>query len=218
MQFAVIADIVGSRKLADRGRAQLTIEGAVREVEEFAPAVRALVPTVGDEFQGVYADLATALLALTLLQLRLPIDAELRFGIGAGEVRAVTSGADHAIEDGPGWWAARRAIETVHRWEESRVPRARAWISSGDAESAETTAFLSSVNAYLVTKDHIVGGMGERARRLTYGTWLGRSQESLAADEGITQSAVSQALARAGSAALSLGLQELTANLPEALR
>ncbi|MFG6476404.1 SatD family protein [Microbacterium sp. P06] len=219
MDFAVIADIVGSRRLADRGDAQLAIERTVLDVErDYGRAVRRLAPTVGDEFQGVYGDLTSTLTALLLLQLRLPAHVEVRFGVGVGEVRSVASTGDRAIEDGPGWWAARQAIETVHRLEESRVPRARTWVTGGDEPAPETAVVLASVNAYLMVKDHLVGGMGDRARRLAYGTWLGRSQESLAAEEGVTQSAVSQALARSGSAALFLGLHEISSNLPEGLK
>ncbi len=52
--------------------------------------------------------------------------------------------------------------------------------------------------------------MSDRTRRLTAGRCLGRSQRDLAESEGISQSAVSQALASAGSAAIVEGFAVLT--------
>ena len=51
--------------------------------------------------------------------------------------------------------------------------------------------------------------MTERTRRLAYGRCLGATQASLAEQEGITQSAVSQALNSAGAAAVVEGFRVL---------
>lgn len=61
---------------------------------------------------------------------------------------------------------------------------------------------VDHVNAYLLARDHMVGAMSQRARRLTYGRCLQRTQRELASREGISQSAVSQALAGSGSQAI----------------
>ena len=83
MVAAVIADIVGSRELEDRVAAQRALDAALADLAAAGPrAVRAMLPTVGDELQGVYPDLAGALTATLLLQLTLPEAIELRFGIG----------------------------------------------------------------------------------------------------------------------------------------
>ena len=66
-------------------------------------------------------------------------------------------------------------------------------------------------NAYVLSRDQLVSSMSQRTRRLTYGRCLGRSQRDLAADEGITQSAVSQALASAGASAVVEGFLALRA-------
>lgn len=68
---------------------------------------------------------------------------------------------------------------------------------------------VRSVNAYLLVRDEIVGAMSPRTRRLAYGRCLGRTQHDLAAQEGITQSAVSQALATGGAAGLVAGFRIL---------
>lgn len=209
MSVAVIADIVGSRDLPDRDAAQRAIEAAIARVEREHPAAaRALTATVGDEFQGVYASLPAALRSLLLLQLALPDGIQCRFGIGVGEVAAVAS-AQGAISDGPGWWAARDAIEQVHRLEDRAVPSARTRIVGAPGEDADMAANILYANAYLLARDEIVGAMTGRARRLAYGRCLGVTQRELARAEGITQSAVSQALAGSGAAPVVAGFQAL---------
>lgn len=209
MTIAVIADIVGSRELPNRDAAQRAIEDAIARVDAEHPAAdRALTATVGDEFQGVYRTLPEALRSLLLLQLALPDGIQCRFGIGVGEVGAVDS-AQGAISDGPGWWAARDAIEQVHRMEDRAVPSARTRIVGSPGEDADMAAQILYANAYLLARDEIVGAMSARARRLTYGRCLGVTQRDLARTEGITQSAVSQALAGFGAAPVVAGFRAL---------
>jgi len=209
MVIAVIADIVGSRGLGDRGAAQRVLDETIARVEQDLPlAAQPLTPTVGDEQQGVYLDLGDALTSLLMVQLRLPDGIAFRFGLGVGEVRAVES-VHGELADGPGWYAARAAIETVHSREQRAVPRTRTWIvgAPGQDEVMETT--IAASNAYLLARDELVGAMSERERRLTYGRAVGRSQQELAAQEGISQPSVSKSLRSAGAAALIEGLSAL---------
>ena len=74
--------------------------------------------TVGDEFQGTYATLGEAVEAALRVRLALLPEVDTRFGLGRGEVTVLD--ARRGIEDGPGWWAARAAIEEVDR---GRRPR-----------------------------------------------------------------------------------------------
>ena len=115
MVIAVIADMVGSRRLPDRVAAQRVLDETIARLERQHPsAVEPLTPTVGDEQQGVYGDLGAALSSLLLLQLALPDDIGMRFGLGVGEVRSFDSSGGR-LSDGPGWWAARAAIEERSR-------------------------------------------------------------------------------------------------------
>ncbi len=205
----VIADIVGSRTLPDRTAAQRAIEDAVARTERDHPiARRPLAATVGDEFQGEYGCVSDALRSLLLIQLALPEGIELRFGVGIGAVDAVGSATD-AIVDGPGWWAARAAVDEAHRLQDRGMPRARTCVVGAQEEDAAMSARVPLANAYLRVRDELVGGMSERARRLAYGRALGRTQRELALDEGITQPAVSQTLSSAGVPALLAGLAAL---------
>lgn len=202
MTIAVLADIVGSRRLPDRGAAQRALDDAIARVQRDLPvATQPLRPTVGDEQQGIYSTMEGALASLLLLQLALPDTVECRFGIGIGQLGSVAA-AGGDIPDGPGWWAARAAIDIVHKKQQRAVPSARTWIVVAAEEDEAMRATVDLANAYLLVRDHIVGNMNERARRLTYGRCQRMTQRDLAAAEGITQPAVSQALAGAGAPAV----------------
>jgi hypothetical protein len=215
MTTVVIADIVGSRRLPDRESAQRALDDAIERVERDHPLARQpLRPTVGDEQQGVYPSLEAALASVLLLQLALPDGIECRFGIGIGEVRSIES-AGRQIPEGPGWWAARTAIEVVHGKQQRVAPSARTWTVAAPDEDGSMHAAATLANAYLLARDHLVGSMNERARRLTYGRCGGATQRELAESEGITQPAVSQALAGSGAAAVIEGFKALRSGLPQ---
>lgn len=211
MAIAVIADIVGSRRLADRAVAQRALDEAIARVQDdLAVTVEGFRPTVGDEQQAVYASLEDALCALLLLQLALPDGIECRFGIGVGPIHAVAS-TGGAIPEGPGWWAARDAIDHVHGLQQRAAPTARTWIVAATGEHDDVDAAVTMANAYLLARDDLVAGMSERARRLTYGRCLSSTQSDLATAEGISQSAVSQALTSSGARSVIAGFHSLRA-------
>ena len=213
MTVAVIADIVASRLLADRAGAQRAISDVVAEVERVLPvATQPLTAVVGDELQGEYPSLSAALASLLLVRLALPEGVECRFGVGVGDVRPIAVGG-REIPEGPAWWAARAAIEQVERLQQRAAPAARTWIERASGEDADMSEPIALATAYALSRDQAVSAMSERTRRLTYGRCLGRSQRELADEEGISQSAVSQALSAAGSAAVVEGFAVLVAGV-----
>jgi len=214
MAVTVIADIVGSRRLRDRAQAQREFDETIARVERGHPlALQPLRPTVGDEQQGLYRRLDDAMCALLLLQLALPDGLEFRFGIGIGAVTTVGS-AHGDLADGPGWWAARSAIETVHARQQRTVPSSRSWIVGAPGQDEVMESDIAASNAYLLARDHLVARMSARERRIAFGRASGMSQQQLAAQEGITQPSVSKALRGSGAAALLEGLAELREGRP----
>lgn len=198
---AVLLDLVDSREIAERSAVQREIERGFAAVDAAVPALEPLHPTVGDEFQAVYASVPAALGATLQARLALPPGIDCRVGLGRGPVRVVGSGVAGDLQDGPGWWRAREAIDRAHALEDGPVPTARGWFVGSDVPDAEEAA----INAYLLTRDALVGPMSDRERRLVLGTARGVPQRVLAEQESITQSAVSQALRRAGAGALLTG-------------
>lgn len=210
MTVVVIADIVASRRLDDRAAAQQRLAKAIAQVDTVLPvAAQPLTATVGDELQGEYPRLHDALASLLLVRLTLPDDIDCRFGVGVGEVRPIALD-DRTVPEGPAWWAARTAVEAVERMQQRAAPFARTWIAAAEGEDAAMVDTVAVANAYALARDQLVSAMSERTRRLTAGRCLGWSQRELAEREGISQSAVSQALSAAGSAALVEGFAALT--------
>ncbi|WP_460776505.1 SatD family protein [Microbacterium sp. GXF7504] len=210
IRAVVTADIIGSRSLPDRAGAQRAIDAAVARVESDLPtAQQPFTPTVGDELQAVYPTLEAALAAVLLLRLALPDGVDCRFGIGLGAVGVIPSAAGDVAE-GPGWWAARAAIETLHAKQVRALPNVRTWIGAADDADDDTRRLVRTANAYAWSRDELVSAMSERTRRLVYGRCLGATQRALAETEGITQSAVSQALTAAGAAAVVAGFTQLS--------
>lgn len=207
--FAVIADISHSRSHANRDALQAQVSSALGSVNGLVQAVEELGATIGDEFQGVYADLPTALRATLLAQLSLPTNVECRFGIGAGDLRVIGQGKAGNIQDGPAWWSARAAVNIARTHQYSKLRFVRTWYETDrhekDPSPADGASITSYVNAYLLSRDHLISEMKPRERRLFLGHLLGTTQAQLAEIEGITQSAVSQNLRRSGALALLAG-------------
>ncbi|WP_020691710.1 SatD family protein [Aeromicrobium massiliense] len=203
---ACIVDLVGSRRQGDRGAVQRALDVALAHVNEVAPGLEPLAPTVGDECQGVFPDVATALRASLLLRLALPGELDCRVGLGAGTVEDVGAGPYGRLQDGPAWWAARDAIVEAKRRESGRHRSLRSWYAVGD--DAHDALPADVVNAYLLCRDQLVAGMNDRARRILAGVLEGRTQVQIAQDEQVSQSAVSQSLQRSGAVAV-VGAAEL---------
>ena len=102
--FALIGDLVGSRRSTSRSVAQAGLETALRATSAVVPPVDRLETTVGDEFQGVYADLGRATLASLLVRLNLPAPMDARCGIGVGEREVYGADRTPMLQDGEAWW------------------------------------------------------------------------------------------------------------------
>jgi hypothetical protein len=201
LRATVIGDLVGSRRASNRPALHRRVATALREV-----ATGAIDPpafTVGDEFQGSYPTLGAAIdAALTVRLLLAPID--VRFGIGWGTVTVLD--ADAGIQDGPGWWTAREAIQQTA--EAQRQP-GFALVRTTFRADDDTRTDVPAVNAALICRDHLLGSLDERSLRIVRGLMTGRTKKELAAAERISPSAVSQRAARDGLDLIVLASQYL---------
>lgn len=204
----VIMDIVDSRKLVDRESAQAAIEAACAVVEQHLPALQPWQATVGDEFQAVFSTLHEALRSTAILRLSLPADIDCRFGIGRGTITSVSSISASRIQDGAGWWAARAAIDEARQREKARNPTLRSWFHA-NAHTAAQHSSTAITNAYLLTRDQLISSLNPKTRRYASGLLLGHTQTSIARQEDVTQSAVSQALKTSGAGTLIASLELL---------
>jgi hypothetical protein len=194
----LIGDVVRSRAAADRPalhtRLAELLETANDELEPVVP----LRITVGDEYQGCFESVGAALHAALWLRLQLAPQAELRHGVGWGSVAVLADSP--RIEDGPGWWAAREAIESVKL--EAIRPATRRMRTAYRIADETDGPDPAAVNAALMCRDQMVGSVSQRSLRLLRGTLAGRTQAELAEDEGISASAVSQRVRHDGLAVI----------------
>ncbi|MBW3068621.1 MULTISPECIES: SatD family protein [unclassified Actinomyces] len=198
VSYAIIADIVGSRRLTDRRAAQATFVDVLTRAAAGLALPQPPVATVGDEFQAVAASLPAALTLTLRVQLHLPEGLALRFGIGAGWVETVSSDAGGAdaeasIQDGTAWWAAREAIEQAHAVQDSGREFCHTWmrvaqdaVVPGGAQEGEAV-----VNALLLLRDQAVYRLRPRQRRMTMALLAGATQVEVARSEKVSQQAVS---------------------------
>jgi SatD family (SatD) len=198
----LIGDVVGSRRAADRSQLHHVLAAALRQVARDAIDPPAF--TVGDEFQGSYPAVGAAIDAALSLRLAIGPEIDVRFGIGWGTVTLLDAGA--GIQDGPGWWTAREAIrQTAAAQRQPGLTLVRTTFRA----DGDTRGDVAAVNAALICRDHLLGSLDERSLRIVRGLMTGRTKKGLAADEGISPSAVSQRASRDGLDLIVLASQYL---------
>ena len=149
---------------------------------------------------GRYALLALAMLVFTgcLLfsfhRIKQQHEVDLRHGVGTGPVEVLDAAT--GVQDGPGWWAAREAIEAAEM--AARRPRTRSLRTAYVASEAGRKDLQAAVNAALAGRDEILSGLDDRGLSVLRGMLAGTSQQRLAEAEGISASAVSQRIRSQG--------------------
>ncbi|AFM19351.1 hypothetical protein Mycch_4649 [Mycolicibacterium chubuense NBB4] len=198
----LIGDVVGSREFADRRALHRRLTAALVTVAD--TAVDAPAVTVGDEFQGAFRTVGQAIDAALTLRLTLAPDVDVRFGLGWGPITTLD---EHAgVQDGPGWWAAREAIEwTAAAQQQAGLTHVRTAFRNDTGEGADPHA----VNAALMCRDHLIGSLDARSLRILAGMRAGLSKKELAMAEHISASAVSQRAGRAGLDLILAAAEEL---------
>lgn len=194
----VIGDVVGSKGAGDRQELHRALLAGLEQVNQALEPVTPLWVTAGDEYQGCFAALGGALRATLRIRLALRAVTDVRHGVGWGAVTVLDE--EPRVEDGPGWWAARAAIETAEASERKAATRGlrTAYARAADVDGPDP----GLVNAALVLRDQLLHGVGEESLSVLAGMLAGMSQKEIAADLGISASAVSQRIRRDGLAAL----------------
>jgi len=115
MYFAIIGDIIESKKISERFKVQEKLEGVLAQMnEEYAPVIASnFTITIGDEFQGLLLDSTRILEIIDKIKISMqPVD--IRFGIGVGEITTKINNRLSIGADGPAYWNAREAILEIH--------------------------------------------------------------------------------------------------------
>lgn len=199
----LIGDVVDSRLHPDRQQLHDALEAAIGDANTAVTPLDPLVITLGDEFQGVFANLGDALSASFRVRAHLHPLADVRFGVGRGEVS--TLDPVRGVHDGPGYWAARDAIvEIEERATRPRSRTARTGYSPGAPEpggtgdNGDASDNVTALRVALDCLDFMVGSMSTTTRDILGGLMDGQSQHDVATRLGISASAVSQRVRRDG--------------------
>lgn len=198
----LIGDVVGSRRTADRSGLHERVASALDAVA--STAIDPPTFTVGDEFQGSYPTVGAAIDAALSVRLAVAPQVDVRFGIGWGEVTILDTAT--GIQDGPGWWSAREAIEwTAGAQQQPGLAHLRTAYRRAATDGPDPNA----VNAALMCRDHLIGSLDARSLRLLQGLLEQVTKKDLAVMEGISASAVSQRTTRDGLDLLVLACSQL---------
>lgn len=191
LRATLIGDVVASRRVADRAAAHRALSGALGEASDGAIDPPAF--TVGDEFQGSFRSVGAAIDAALAIRLAVAPMLDVRFGLGCGEVTVLDPAT--GIQDGPGWWAAREAIEWVAAAQQQPgLALIRTSFRAGQTARGDTDA----INAALMCRDHLLGSLDDRSLRIVRGLLGNQTKKDIATAEGISASAVSQRAGRDG--------------------
>lgn len=178
----LIGDVVGSRRSADRSRLQERLLSVLDQISRKLDSPLAV--TLGDEFQGRYASLEEALRASWYLHLGTIGIAELRVGIGWGEILVEPDPGSPFGQDGPAWWRARDAIERVDSSHPART------LVATDTEWDEL------LNAFLTLRDAHLEQLDAADAAIISALEAGETQRAVAERLGIHESSVSRRIHR----------------------
>lgn len=185
---ALIGDVVGSRRTADRaGLQERLLDTLARISGRHGSELRV---TLGDEFQGTFQTVAEAVHGAWNLHLSTIGWATLRIGIGWGEIVVEGDPETPYGQDGPAWWRARDAIEAV----DSSHPSRTLIITESDWDPL--------LNAYLTLRDANLDHLDETDAVILSVLAEGGTQRSAAERLGLHESSVSRRVSRKDLASL----------------
>lgn len=206
----LIGDVVASRTAESQEEMLRALHTAQEWVNERVGAEQPLRPTLGDEFQGIYEDAASALKAALLMRLRLKGVLDLRFGIGWGEVMTTAPEQAPLVQSGAGWWAAREAVEEV-----GTLARKSGWPRSVRVRvRGLEPSVAAAINALAICQDQVLSKMDRKDCQITIGLFEGCRQDELAERVGISQSEVSRRQLENGPASLFRAYESLQVLAP----
>ncbi len=181
---ALIGDVVSSRG-PQRELVHEAVLAAIAHTNEQVPQYDAIRVTVGDEIQGVFKSLGQALEATSTLTDQLFGTAEMRFGLGGGDIRIIDE--DRGIQDGSAWWLAREAINSVEE-----LSRQSGYDGVRTAIRDERPAAIPAADALVRLVDVNLSNLRDGARRSLIGLLRGLENAEVARAENISPSANTQ--------------------------
>lgn len=191
--IAIIGDIKNSKELEDRKGTQIKLCAVLNDInEKYKSVISAkFMITLGDEFQGLLCNGEGVLDIIEEIQ-REMYPVEIRFGVGVGQITTEIN-AEMAIgADGPGYYKAREAIETLKHSEYRNKTQAANIRIEVENDENSIAIMLNTIFSLIAV---IQNNWSERQREIvwTYEKY-GGSQSECAERLSVSQSSVQRSL------------------------
>ena len=203
---AVLGDFVGSRRAGDRQALQRRLLHAFARVAASTAPVQPFAFTIGDEFQAIFDSIPRALRGILELRFELAEVGQVRFGLGWGAIPVSDRAAAPFGQDGPGWWAARNALDAVAAAEKRRRRPTETRLGF---EAALPLAEPRWIHALSVALDAIVSRWTRRPGASHSACCAAPPKAELGEGFDVTQSAIAQRSVRNGPYSLRAALRLL---------
>ncbi|MBR4435012.1 MAG: hypothetical protein IKS90_02820 [Clostridia bacterium] len=205
LYYAIIGDIVASRRVAERGELQKRLKRVLAEINrDFCPVIAAdFLITLGDEFQGLLfanQDAHPAVIAERIMSALYPV--RVRIAIGLGGISTEIDRYAALGADGSAFHRARSGIERIRT--ENRGGSALRFV----CEPALDTPINSVFGLICALFNRRTAKQNEAAALYLFDRASGRAstQTELALCLGITQGTMSVRLCSANAAEYAAGL------------
>ena len=193
MYYAIIGDIINSKKIDDRYEIQEKFAKILKHVNSnYKDDIEAdFLITLGDEFQGLLKNSKSILEIIKRVQ-REMYPVKLRFGIGIGDISTKIDKKAAIGADGPAFYAAREMIDSLHKQEKQIKKQAPdIQISFYDRECFE----VEEINIMLSLLKIMEDSWTDKQRYTIWDMMTNHgSQEMCARRIGTTQSTVARRL------------------------
>ncbi|MCE5305687.1 SatD family protein [bacterium] len=194
MYYAIIGDIINSKKIEDRYAAQVQLNSALKNINHlFKEDIASdFIITLGDEFQGVLHNAMNVMEITDRIKFQMdPI--QLRFGIGIGDISTPINRRASLGSDGPAYWYAREAINLING------RKNRIIIQTG-SQIGTINLINSSLSACDFIEDNWTSGQRDFVRRVILENGFTKSikQTELAAKFGKTPQAINYRMKETG--------------------
>ena len=165
MYYAIISDIVKSRKLLDRDAVQDALRKELMRINRKYESVIAskFLITIGDEFQGLLTDGSRILDIMTEIQFALhPV--KLRIGIGLGGISTRINPEMAIGADGPAYYKARESLLEIKKLSFSNKSAYRNIMIKVDTRNRYVDNLNNLLNSVLISLSSIEGKWTDKQR------------------------------------------------------
>lgn len=193
--IAIIGDIKQSKTIENRSEVQKKLKSALDEInEKYSDDIASKFSiTLGDEFQGLLRNGKNTMAIITEIEMEMyPV--EIRFGVGIGPITTDVNKEMSLGADGPAYYNARNAIETLKDDEKKRQTDAAYIRLETDGDNKAATIMINTIMTLLtVIKD----SWSDRQREIIWDMLKHQdSQTDVAKRFKINQSSVQKGLSK----------------------